>query len=300
MIISKLLNFLFQKLIVKIPIAYSLYNFFFRWVFYNVPKKLYFGFCPLCAKKTVMLIEYENLRETGFCLYCSATSRYKGVAEIIKRLIILKLHFKELDINTLKNLLGKVELTQYPLKKLIKRTKLKDFHIYEPSSTGAIYYALKKSPYFVKSEYFPYPNLKPGQYIGDTRFEDIQSLSFDDNSFDLIITLDVFEHIKDPELAFSEIYRVLKPDGIHIFTVPFEGRKKTIKRIDKNNKILITPVIYHEDDIRARGPIVYNDFGYDLVEKLNNMNIPSFIFTFRNPKLGIMKDIEILISLKTN
>lgn len=298
MILSKLLNILFQKLIVKIPIAYSLYNFFFRLVFYNVPKKLYFGFCPLCGKKTVMLIENKNLRETGFCLFCSATSRYKGVAELIKRLIIIKLHFKELDIYTLKELLKKVELTHYPLKKIIKRIKLKDFHIYEPSSSGSIYYALKKSTYFVKSEFFPYPNLKPGQYVGDTKFEDLQSLSFDDNSFDLIITLDVFEHIKDPELAFAEVYRVLKPEGIHIFTVPFEGRKKTIKRIDKNNKILITPVIYHDDNIRVKGPVVYNDFGYDLVEKLNNMNISSFIFSFRNPKLGIMKDVDIIISLK--
>ena len=298
MILSKLLNILFQRIIVKIPIAYSFYNFFSRLIFYNVPKKLYFSFCPLCGKKTVMLMENENIRETGFCLFCSAMARYKGFAEIIKRLIIIKSHFKELDINTLKKLLKKINLTQYPIKKILKSIKSKDFSIYEPSSSGAIYYALKKFSFVIQSEFFPYPNLKPGQLVGNMQFEDIQSLSFGDNSFDLVLTQDVFEHIKDPDLGFTEIYRVLKPGGFHVFTVPFENREKTIKRIDKNNKILINPVIHHNDNIRVRGPIVYNDFGYNLIEKLNNMNFPSFIFSIRNPKLGIMTKINMVISLK--
>lgn len=300
-VLSKLLNILFQRIIVKIPKVYSFYNFFSRLIFYNnVPKKLYFGFCPLCGKKTVMLMENPNLRETGFCLFCSAMARYKGIAEILKRLILIKSHFKELDIEILKKYLKKVNLTQYSIKKIFKNIKSKNFSVYEPSSTGAIYYALRKFRFYIYSEFFPYPNLKPGQLIGDTRFEDIQTLSFDDNSFDLVLTQEVFEHIKDPELAFKEIYRVLKPGGIHVFTIPFENREKTIKRIDKNNKILINPVMYHNDNIRVRGPIVYTDFGYDIIEKLNNMNFPSFIFSIRKPKLGIMTKINVIISLKMN
>jgi 2-polyprenyl-3-methyl-5-hydroxy-6-metoxy-1,4-benzoquinol methylase len=41
-----------------------------------------------------------------------------------------------------------------------------------------------------------------------------------DNSFDLIISFQVIEHIKKDHYFLQEIKRVLKPDGIFIFTTP--------------------------------------------------------------------------------
>ena len=43
---------------------------------------------------------------------------------------------------------------------------------------------------------------------------DITNLSFKNNSFDLIICNHVLEHIEDDRSAMSEIYRVLKKDGM--------------------------------------------------------------------------------------
>ena len=40
-----------------------------------------------------------------------------------------------------------------------------------------------------------------------------KSLPFADNSFDLVVSLDVLEHIQNPELALSEIARVVRPGG---------------------------------------------------------------------------------------
>jgi len=45
------------------------------------------------------------------------------------------------------------------------------------------------------------PNIKVQQ-------ESIYSLKRDKNSFDLVIALEVLEHLKDPELALKELYRV--------------------------------------------------------------------------------------------
>ena len=45
-------------------------------------------------------------------------------------------------------------------------------------------------------------------------------LPFADNFFDVVISCDVFEHIEDHTKAASEVRRVLKPDGVLIFTVP--------------------------------------------------------------------------------
>lgn len=43
----------------------------------------------------------------------------------------------------------------------------------------------------------------------------------DDQSFESAICSAVLEHLEEPELALRECYRVLKPSGIAIYTVPF-------------------------------------------------------------------------------
>jgi SAM-dependent methyltransferase len=43
----------------------------------------------------------------------------------------------------------------------------------------------------------------------------------DDNVFDSALCTAVLEHLEEPELAIRECYRVLKPDGIAIYSVPF-------------------------------------------------------------------------------
>jgi SAM-dependent methyltransferase len=45
------------------------------------------------------------------------------------------------------------------------------------------------------------------------RCEDLERQTFADNSFDLVITQDVFEHIVKPDLAIREIARTLRPGG---------------------------------------------------------------------------------------
>lgn len=54
----------------------------------------------------------------------------------------------------------------------------------------------------------------------DIRQVDACSLPYNDNFFDVVISCDVFEHINDHLKAISEAHRVLKPNGILIFTVP--------------------------------------------------------------------------------
>jgi SAM-dependent methyltransferase len=54
------------------------------------------------------------------------------------------------------------------------------------------------------------------------RKEDITDLSFNDESFDLIICIHVLEHILDDNRAMREIYRVLKRDGCALLDVPID------------------------------------------------------------------------------
>lgn len=47
------------------------------------------------------------------------------------------------------------------------------------------------------------------------------TMPFKKNSFDCAMATEVFEHCPDPALTMTEICKVLKPDGVLFFTVPF-------------------------------------------------------------------------------
>ncbi|HEV7329725.1 MAG TPA: class I SAM-dependent methyltransferase [Flavisolibacter sp.] len=55
----------------------------------------------------------------------------------------------------------------------------------------------------------------------DYEFDLNKSLLLNDNEFDTIILSDVLEHIRNPELLWAEMYRVLKKNGKLIMNVPF-------------------------------------------------------------------------------
>ena len=49
------------------------------------------------------------------------------------------------------------------------------------------------------------------------------------------------EHIFNPQSAFREIARTLKPGGAHIFTVPLINKERTTEcwaKLDDNNNII--------------------------------------------------------------
>lgn len=50
---------------------------------------------------------------------------------------------------------------------------------------------------------------------------DGQVMPFKDNSFDCAFGTEVLEHCPNPEVILKEVNRVLKPDGVFFFTVPF-------------------------------------------------------------------------------
>lgn len=56
--------------------------------------------------------------------------------------------------------------------------------------------------------------------IGNVQIADATNIPYPDSTFEVVLALDVIEHIEKDEEALKEIYRVLKPQGIAIITVP--------------------------------------------------------------------------------
>lgn len=78
------------------------------------------------------------------------------------------------------------------------------------------------APNYTASQF--YPDGKSGDRVGDFTNENLEALTFENNTFDLFITQDVLEHVFDPEKAVKEMVRVVKHGGYVIFTVPiFHG-----------------------------------------------------------------------------
>ena len=57
---------------------------------------------------------------------------------------------------------------------------------------------------------------------GLTLIESIEN--YPDNSIDNIVSFNVFEHIKDDEIALEQIQKKLKPDGIFFLFVPANSK----------------------------------------------------------------------------
>jgi len=84
-----------------------------------------------------------------------------------------------------------------------------------------------------KSEYFQ--DHPTGTMVNGVLNQDIQRLTFPDASFDLVTSNQVFEHVADDRAGYRETYRVLRPGGAMIFSVPLYDTPSTLKTAEFQN-----------------------------------------------------------------
>lgn len=103
-------------------------------------------------------------------------------------------------------------------------------------------------------DYWPV-DLDPKRYGGMVRKAvDITNITFDDNSFDLIMCTHVLEHIPDDKKAMAELYRVLKPKtGIAFLNVPVFNIPATFENPEINTPELRSKYYGQFDHVRAYG-----------------------------------------------
>jgi SAM-dependent methyltransferase len=210
------------------------------------------GWCAICGHVGEFVAGEAPTRETHTCQFCSGSLRYRAQA------------------NAIASTLGRPDSS---LADLIREPGVRELAIFEPGIVGPFRRLLPPMANYVNS-YF-WPDVALGDERDGVRCEDLRQLTFPDGSFDLVISSDIFEHVRGPEDGFREIFRVLKPGGHHVFTVPMEWpyASTSVTRVDYSGPadVHLLPPVYHRSPHDPQGSLVHTDFGMDLPERLREL-----------------------------
>ena len=105
--------------------------------------------------------------------------------------------------------------------------------------------------------------------------QDLCALSFSNDSFDLVLCNELFEHVPNLEQAFGEIARVLRPGGRLVATCPLafgqvESIVKAVAQPETGEPQMLTEAEFHGDPIRPQlGSLVYRIPGWELLSQLH-------------------------------
>jgi SAM-dependent methyltransferase len=86
-----------------------------------------------------------------------------------------------------------------------------------------------------------------------------------------VVSNDVLEHVDEPARALGEIWRVLRPGGVLLLTVPFHtGMDGSVRRAKVTEAGLVhyLPEVYHGNPVSDDGSLVFTDFGWELLDDM--------------------------------
>lgn len=142
---------------------------------------------------------------------------------------------------------------------------------YELSSYGCTLAWLRAHwPTVIASEFFP--EEKPGSVIDGVLNQDVQQLTFADESFDLVTSNQVFEHVPDDIRGYAECFRVLREGGALIFSVPLYDTDRTerIAFLDQGNVVFSGHPEYHDSRLAGAKsvPVFWRHSSRDIAERV--------------------------------
>jgi SAM-dependent methyltransferase len=227
------------------------------------------GYCVVCERQTTFVEHGPWLRDQYQCRYCHTVPRNRALVVAVNRFF-----------------------PNWPAAA-----------VHESSGGGNVSrYLRERCAQYSTSHYFD--DVARGEYRDGDRSEDLSRMTFADASFDLFITQDVFEHVIEPAEAFREIARVLRPGGMHIFSMPWYPQlERSVQRARLNAsgdiEYLLEPM-YHLNPIDPNGSLVTYDWGVDFtdfIRRASGMN--TVVYVERDRQKGIDAEfLEIFVSRK--
>jgi SAM-dependent methyltransferase len=229
-----------------------------------------FGRCVVCGNATAFFCDDLAIaRESLACAVCGTTSRYRSLARGLLRAVNELAGAQADSLTALKH-----AQVQRPLR------------IYDT-----------QTPFYYHACSYPLPDLlaavagievqlslyRTKQPLGikldgkaNLTNQNLERLTFPEASFDIVITSDVMEHVRQDALAHAEIRRVLKPGGVYLFTVPHQRNlRATLQRVvvhdpdDPAKDEYVMEKEYHGDtNDPENAALAYRVYGTDIDETL--------------------------------
>lgn len=182
------------------------------------------------------------------------------------------------------------------------RRELQTLRIHEPAPrlSGLSRWMCKNADNYVYTGYFP--NHKFGEIINNVRNENLERQTFENNTFDIVIHLDVLEHLFNPFAALREIYRTLKDSGVCFFTVPTQAilmESTQVAYAEETGIRFVGEPKYHGNPQRPEDKaLVTWRYGYDLplrIQQQTNFDVEVRRFQARKfAAMGYMTEVYIL------
>lgn len=228
------------------------------------------GFCPTCQRQVTFTARNEWFRDHYLCPRCKSKPRERALMRT------LEMYFPD--------------------------WKEKIIHESSPINRGASVRLSRECSRYIPSQLFD--DIPPGTVKNGVRCENLEHLTFADESIDLHVTQDVMEHVFNPGAVFREIARTLKPGGAHVFTVPIVNKHKPSRvraLIDENGQVThCLPPVYHGNPVSADGALVTVDWGFDICRHIFEASgLYTHVVHIDDLSHGIRAEyIEVLVTIK--
>ena len=238
--------------------------------------------CPVCGHDATPLYDFPDvavrrehrvgiLRETLQCRSCFTSMRQRTLALGLLDYINNRLH---------RNLLSIAEMGAAGFDGLT---------ILDTDNFSATSQLLRAAPGYVRCSYLP--TIPFGCDIETGYFNiDLQRIDFPDESYDVVLSSDVMEHVRDCDAAHSEILRILKPGGAYLFNVPFdETLIENLQLVDTSTDqdIFLCKPHIHGDVLSTDGILAYRVFGRELITKLELLGFTVYFHRIEKPSAGV-------------
>jgi SAM-dependent methyltransferase len=219
-------------------------------------KDSFVGPCAVCGVHGRFVRRHYAISEGYRCPTCIALVRYQGQARVLLD------RYSRHGSTSLRDLVGEPEF--------------RELRIWEPGELGPFRSYFMDHPNSEVSHYWP--GVPSGELRDGIRCEDLMALSFASSSLDIVITSDIFEHVRRPLVGFSEVHRVLRPGGTHVFSVPglWPLRQTTLSLVDVSgdDDVFLEEPRFHGDHL------IYNEFGLDLLDRLSEIGFHTDVIRF--------------------
>lgn len=151
--------------------------------------------------------------------------------------------------------------------------------------TSARALVFERVTFFFKVLQNLYPNIEGVEYIGaelesgsvqqlrelTVTHQDMESTSYEDASFELVLHSDVLEHVPDYIKGLTECYRILEEQGILLFSCPIYNYHEHIicaRRTADGAIEHLLPPAFHGNPISDEGSLVFVKHGLNILEDL--------------------------------